>query len=112
MMNPSRIIDQKMDNARTNLTIASYQGRVNEGKMADAYSNYEALRQQQKISAFEKGGIPSSRIAGINPFMLLPAAYLLLHGVPEKPAPPNTGVTSKELNDLNTKYNELLKGRK
>jgi hypothetical protein len=104
MMNPVRQPDQKLDNARSNLTIASYQGRVSQGKMNDPYSNYDMVRQQQRINAYEKGGIPSSRIAGINPFMLLPAAYLLLHGVPEKPAPPKTGLSAKELNDLNKKY--------
>jgi hypothetical protein len=111
MMNPVRQPDQKLDNARTNLSIASYQGRVNQGKMNDPYSNYDALRQQQKINAYEKGQLSSSRIAGISPFMLLPAAYLLLHGVPEKPAPPSQGLSSKELNDLNRKYFEQQKNK-
>jgi hypothetical protein len=112
MMNPERQVDQKMDNARSNLNIASYQGRVSQGKIGDPYSNYEVLRQQQKTDAYEKGQVPSSRIVGINPFMLLPAAYLLLHGLPEKPSPPNQGISSKELNDLNKKYNELLMNKK
>ena len=112
MMHPEIQIDQKMDNARANLNIASYQGRVDQGKMNDPYSNYEVLRQQQKTDAYEKGQLSSSRIAGINPFMLLPAAYLLLHGVPEKPAPPNRGISPKELSDLNKKYNELLMNKK
>jgi hypothetical protein len=112
MMNPVRQPDQKLENARTNLSIASYQGRVNQGKMNDPYSNYDVLRQQQKINAYEKGQLSSSRIAGINPFLLLPAAYLLLHGVPEKPDPPSQGLSTKELNDLNKKYFEQQKNKK
>jgi hypothetical protein len=112
MMNPPRLTDQKLDNAVTNLNIASYQGRVSQGKMSDPYSNYDALREQQKVNAYEKGQISSSRIAGINPFMLLPAAYLLLHGLPEKPAPPSQSLSSKELQDLNKKYFEQKKIKK
>ena len=43
--------------------------------------------RQQKVDAYERGGIPSDRIVGIKSIIIIPAAYLLLHGVPEKPAP-------------------------
>jgi hypothetical protein len=112
MMNPKKLADQKLDNAVTNLNISAYQGRVSQGKMSDPLSNYDVLRDQQKQSAYEKGGIPSSRIAGINPFMILPAAYLLLHGVPEKPAPPVQRLSTKELQDLNKRYFEQKKIKK
>ncbi len=112
MMNPQRLADQKLDNAVTNLNIASYQGRMSQGKMGDPYTNYNVLRDQQKVNAYEKGQISSSRIAGINPFMILPAAYLLLHGLPEKPEPPKIGLSSKELQDLNKKYFEQKKIKK
>ncbi len=113
MMNPAKIADQKLDNARSNMTIASYQGRVSEGRLNDPSSNYGALRDQQKMNAFEKGGIPSSRIAGINPFMLIPAAaYLLIRGVPEKPLPPAQPLSQKELDQLNRKYVDMVKAGK
>jgi hypothetical protein len=112
ILNPSRPPDPKMENAVTNLNISSYQGRVSQSKMSDPFSNYEVLRQQQKISAFEKGGLPSSRIAGLNPFILIPAAYMLLHGLPDAPSAPKQGLSQKELNDLNRGYLERVKAKK
>ena len=109
MMNPERETDLKMDNARNNLNIASYQGRVSQGKMGDPLLNYEVLRQRQKIEAYEKGGIPSSRMVSVSPLLLIPAAYLLIHGLPEKPPAPSMGISPKELNDLNNRYKEFLK---
>lgn len=109
MMNPERETDLKMDNARNNLNIASFQGRVSQSKMGDPLLNYEVLRQRQRIEAYEKGGIPSSRMVGISPLLLVPAVYLLIHGLPEKPLPPSQGISSKELNDLNKRYQELIR---
>ncbi len=57
-----------MDNARYNVAISGYQGRTSMGKLGDPSSNYGYLRQEQKINAYEKGGIPSDMITGINPF--------------------------------------------
>jgi hypothetical protein len=108
MMNPPRLPDQKLDNAVTNLSIASYQGRVSQANLNDPYSNYNALRDQLSVNAYEKGQISSSRIVGINPFIL----FSLLHGLPEKPAPPKQGLSSKELQDLNKKYFEQKKNKK
>ena len=101
--------NSKMDNARNNISIASYQGRTGQGKLGDPGINYEVLRQQQKIDAYEKGGIPSDKIMGISPLMLLPAAYLLLNGLPEAPAPPEPHITQKDLDELNQLYFERIK---
>jgi hypothetical protein len=107
--NPSIEINPEMDNARNNLSIAAYQGRSGQDKMGDPSINYGYLREKQKMDAFERGGIPSDRIVGLNPLMLLPAAYFLLHGKPEAPSPPAPRLSSKDLEDLNRIYLEELK---
>jgi hypothetical protein len=112
MMNSRIEPDTRLDNARNNISIASYQGRTSQGKLGDPNINYELLRQKQKVNAYEKGGIPSDRIIGLSPFMLIPAAYLLFHGLPEKPAPPKPNISSRDLNELQKKYLETLKNRK
>jgi hypothetical protein len=74
--------------------------------------NYGVLHQQQKVNAFEKGQIPSDIIAGFNPLLIVPAAYLLIHGLPEKPAPMEQKLTDQELDQIQKKYMELLKHNK
>ena len=111
MMNPSITTDTKIENARSNISIASYQGRTSQGKLGDPGTNYELLRQKQKVDAYEKGGIPSDKILGFSPLMLIPAAYLLIHGLPEKPVPPKPQISSKDLEDLQKRYLESLKNR-
>ena len=101
-----------MNNARYNVAISGYQGRTTQGKLGDPASNYGFLRQRQKINAYEKGGIPSDMISGINPFLLLPAAYLLFHGVPEKPAPMEKELTPQEIEQINQKYLEYIQFKK
>ena len=101
-----------MDNARYNVAISAYQGRTTQGKLGDPAANYDLLRQRQKVDAYEKGGIPSDMIAGINPLLLLPAAYLLIHGMPEKPPPLEQKLTKQELNQIQKKYFETLKQQK
>jgi hypothetical protein len=109
ILNAPSKVPREMENAKYNVAVSAYQGRTTTGKLGDAASNYELLRQRQKVDAFEKGGIPSDRIVGISPFMLLPAAYLLLHGLPEKPSPMKPEVTDYELELLNKKFLEDLK---
>ncbi len=101
-----------MNNARYNVAISGYQGRTTTGKLGDPSSNYGLLRQQQKINAYEKGGIPSDMISGINPFLLVPAAYLLIHGLPERAAPMEKRLTNQEIEQINEKYLEYLQLKK
>lgn len=100
-----------MENARYNVAVSAYQGRNSQRKLGDPATNYELLRQKQKVDAFEKGGIPSDKIAGISPLLLIPAAYLLIHGVPEKPAPLKPQLTDREVEQIQKKYLETLKRR-
>lgn len=106
ILNSPSKIPQTMDNARYNVAISGYQGRTTQGKLGDPSTNYSVIRQKQKVDAYEKGGLPSDQIAGLNPLLLLPAAYLLMHGVPEKPAPFEHALTDKELDQIMKKYNE------
>jgi hypothetical protein len=101
-----------MDNARYNVANAAYQGRTTQGKLGDPATNYGMLRQKQKIDAYEKGGISSDKIAGISPFLLVPAAYLLIHGLPEKTSPSEQQLTQQELDQIQKKYFETIKQQK
>jgi hypothetical protein len=112
MMNPNIKSDTRLENARSNLSIASYQGRTSQGNLGDPATNYEFLRHRQKTEAFEKGGIPSDKMLGISPLMLIPAAYLLIHGLPEPSPPPKPQITSKDLEELQKLYQGSLRNRK
>jgi hypothetical protein len=102
----------QVENARYNVAISAYQGRTTTGKLGDPASNYQVLHERQKINAFERGGIPSDRIVGISPLLLLPAAYLLIHGYPEKPPAFEQELTDQELELIREKYLETLKYHK
>jgi hypothetical protein len=99
------------DNAKYNVAISSYQGRNSSRKLGDPATNYAILTEKQRLDAYERGGIPSDKMLGLSPLLLIPSAYLLLNGLPDKPAPSNSQITSKELDDLNKRYIELLKER-
>jgi hypothetical protein len=101
-----------MENARYNVAVSAYQGRTSQNKLGDPAANYEFLRQRQKIDAFEKGGIPSDKMIGISPLLIVPAAYLLIHGLPEKPDAMKPELTSQEVDQIKKKYQEMLKQRK
>jgi hypothetical protein len=112
IMNAPNRVSPTIENARYNVAISAYQGRTAQGKLEDPSSNYEYLHQKQRVDAYEKGGIPSDQIAGINPLLLLPAAYLLLHGAPEKPDPYKRQLTEQELNQIQKKYLETINQKK
>ena len=112
LMNAKIESNVQLDNAKTNISIAGYQGRTGQNKLGDPNLNYEVIKEKQKINAIERGGIPSDRILGISPLLLIPAAYLLLHGIPEAPRPPEPAITSKDLEEINNQYLELLKKRR
>jgi hypothetical protein len=112
MMNARIATDSKLENARSNITTASYVGRTTQNKLGDPASNYNYLRKQMSFDAFERGGIPSDRILGLSPFLLVPAAILLIKGLPELPPPPTAQISSKDLIDLQKRYIELNRNRK
>lgn len=101
-----------MENARYNVAVSAYQGRNSQNRLGNPATNYEILRQKQKIDAYERGGIPSDKMVGISPLLLLPAAYLLIHGLPEKPEPMIPQLTDKEVDQINKKYLETQRQRR
>jgi hypothetical protein len=103
---------QILENAKYNLEVSSYQGRVSQGKLGNPSLNYEVLRQQQRLNAYTKGQIPPDRIVGISPLMIIPAAYLLMNGLPGKPPPLKPQLTEQEVDQIHKKYLEALRQRK
>ncbi|HOW08383.1 MAG TPA: hypothetical protein PLX08_01145 [Bacteroidales bacterium] len=106
LFRPPAAPNQEMENARYNMAVSSYQGKMSVGKLGDPASNYSVVHQQMRTYAFEKGTIPSDRIVGFSPFMLVPAAYLLINGFPQKPAAMKPNLTRQELEQLHQRYLE------
>ncbi len=109
ILKPASTPDPETENARYNLAVSAYQARVGQVNLGDPESNYEVLRQKQRTEAYEKGGIPSDRILGLSPFMLLPAAYLLFNGLPERPPALRPDLSASEIDQINRRYLESLK---
>jgi hypothetical protein len=102
----------EMENAKYNMAVSAYQGRVALSRLGDPQSNYSVLHEQQRIAAFEKGGIPSDRMVALSPLILIPAAYLLINGFPEKEPPMKSNLTRQELDQIQKKYLETLTNNK
>jgi hypothetical protein len=112
MMNIKKYSDPKLENAITNISNASYLGRTTPPTLGDPNFNYDVLRQRQNIGAYEKGGIASEKSIALNPFILIPAAYMLFKGLPEAPTPPEPRITQKDLDDLNKTLMQMRKGNR
>lgn len=106
LLSPRDPASKVEENAKYNLAVSAYQGRITQNKLGDPSINYELIRQQQRNDAYSKGQIPSDRIAAISPFLLIPAAYLLINGFPGKPAPLQQRLTELEVNQIHKKYLE------
>ncbi len=98
-----------IDNAKYNVAVSSYQGRNSISSMNDPASNYAAIRQKQTIRAYERGGIPSDQMLGFNALVLIPAAYMLLKGLPPKPDAYKPEITPYELDLIQKKYLESVR---
>jgi hypothetical protein len=98
-----------IENAKYNLEVSAYQGKITGNKLGDPAINYEVLRQRQRDDAYSKGQIPSDRIIGISPLLLLPAAYLLMNGMPDKSSPLQPHLTDREVEQIHRKYLETLR---
>jgi hypothetical protein len=101
----------EMENAKYNMALSAYQGRVAIGKLDDPSTHYSVLQHRQLINAIDKGGIPSGQFMGLNPLLLIPAAYLLLNGFPEQAPPMKSNLTRQELDQIHKKYLESLKNK-
>jgi hypothetical protein len=97
-----------MDNAKNNVAISAYQGKTTQGQLGDPMNNYAVISQQQRTMAYEKGGIPSDQTVAISPFLIVPAAYLLIKGLPEKPAAMKSTLSTAEVDEIHRRYLESV----
>jgi hypothetical protein len=112
IMNAGRKTPSIFDNARYNVAVSAYQGRNSQSTLGTPADNYALLSQKQKEDASSKGGIPSDKMLAISPFLLIPAAYLLIHGLPEKAPTLKPQLTEREVDEIQKKYFEVLRQRK
>jgi hypothetical protein len=82
---------------------------MSQGKLGDPASNYSVMRQLYSQQAREKGQVPSSQMVSVSPFTIIPLAYMLLKGFPEKPAPFKANLTKEELDHIHKKYLESVR---
>ena len=102
----------EMENAKYNMAVSAYQGRIAMSKLDDPSTHYSVLQNRQFINAIDKGGIPSGQFMGLNPLLLIPAAYLLIYGFPEQAPPMKSTLTRQELDQIHKKYLESLNIKK
>ena len=102
-------VSKELLNAKNNLEVATYQGLHSEAALGDPGANYELLKRKQVITAYEKGGIPSDQILGLNMISVIPVAiYLLKNGLPQKPQPPDPYVSDREISRMIDLYKRNL----
>jgi hypothetical protein len=111
IMNAPMRTSSILDNARSNVAISAYQGRTTHNQLGDPLDNYAVISQKQRTMAYEKGGIPSEQTVAISPFLIIPAAYLLIKGFPESPSPMKSTLTHEEVDKIHRKYLEIHKNQ-
>ena len=101
-----------MENARYNVAVSAYQGRTTTGSLGDPESNYNLNTAEDKALQLTKKEEYHPTIAGISPLLLIPAAYLLIHGMPEKPGsisrPRSLHTELEQIRDLYKKGSEAV----
>ena len=112
ILNSKYAVPADIDNARYNVAISAYQGRTSQPVLGNPIDNYNVITQRQKEYAFEKGTIGSEHILGFNPLIFLPAAYVLLHGLPEAAPPMLPRLSNEEVDKIHKKYLESLNKKK
>ncbi|HUW93930.1 MAG TPA: hypothetical protein VMV74_12250 [Bacteroidales bacterium] len=105
-------VDQDMINAANNLKLSAYQGLAGANKLGDPSTNYELLRQKQRIEAYEKGGIPTDKMLGLSPLLIIPVIYVLAKGFPGDPQPPAPYISSRELQQIRALHDSLVYRKK
>jgi hypothetical protein len=110
ILNSKSKVPTAMDNARYNVAVSAYQGKNSTGTLGNPDDNYAAINHKQKIDAFEKGGIPSNNMVGLNALLIIPAAaYLFLHGSPQNAPPLKQELTEDDVAQIHKKYLETRK---
>lgn len=108
----SQYDSRELNNARGNLNLSFHQGLTGANQTGDPAINYEMVRRKLMVEAYEKGGIPSDRIASISPIMAIPALYLLMNGLPETPSAPAQGISNRDLERLKSMLRDQIYNRK
>jgi len=107
--NSSTILDSKeYENARNNIALGVHQGLTGQSRLGDPATNYAVLLEKHKIEAYEKGGIPSDKMVTLSPFMIIPAYYLLMNGLPDPPRAPKAGISNQDLTKLRNAYRDKI----
>jgi hypothetical protein len=109
IMNAQLPYAAEMENAKYNVAISAYQGRTTVGSLGDPATNYALISSRQKMLAYSKGGIPPDQMVALSPLILIPAVYLLIHGLPEKPPQYTTPLTVDEVKQLEQEYFKSLR---
>lgn len=105
-------VTPEMINARNNIAASVYQGLYGQERLGIPSANYEILKRKQMLDAYEKGGIPSDRMVGLN-FLTIPAAVLYFsRGLPEKPEPPKPSVSQKDIERMKNIYRQRISREK
>ena len=100
----------EMINATRNLRLSVYQGITTSPALGDPGTNYNLIMNRHRLEAYEKGGITSDRMLGINFISLIPASiYLLSKGFPEKPAPPLPVLSDSDLEKIRETYRKKIR---
>lgn len=99
-------------NAINNLKISAYQGLSGANELGDPSANYNIIRSQQKINAYEKGGISSGSMISVSPFTIIPLVYMLAKGLPKPPDPPEPYISQRELQQIKAMHDSLIYKRK
>lgn len=105
-------VNDDMVNASNNLRLSAYQGITTAATLGDPNTNYELLRQKQRLDAYEKGMIPADKMVVFSPFTIIPLVYVLAKGLPEQPKPPVPYLSERELQQLRTMHDSLVYKRK
>jgi hypothetical protein len=113
ILNAKSIAPANMDNARYNVAVSAYQGKNSQSLLGDPIENYAVINQRQKTDAYEKGGIPSNNMVGLNALLFLPAfAYMLLNKPTNTVAPMSSPLSDQEITQLHKRYLETRKQKK
>jgi hypothetical protein len=104
LFSPKQPANREFENAKYNMALTSYQAKVNESKLGTPEAYYDVIRQRQKDAAYTRGQIPSDRIVGLSPLSIIPLAYMLLHGPPQRPEAPKPYLTEQEVNEIHKRY--------
>lgn len=104
IIKPRSELNTPLENAKYNLAVSAYQARVNQNQLGDPAINYQVIRQQLSSEAYTKGQIPPDKMVGVSPLLLIPAAYLLMNGLPEKPVMKEPSLSDYEIDQLHHRY--------